>query len=154
MPTIWLVRCLISLGVISLLLGCGGPSSSDDPGEDDGSETGDYVPPTPECDPLYQDCPPDHGCYFVGGDQGFACEIPGESAGAYGAACQFPANCEPGLTCSSLEVVPGCSNGFGCCTPFCELGSNDCPAGLACEKLYESGAPPGFEGIGVCTPSG
>lgn len=131
---------------------CLGPSTPSDSGGEDDTTGGEYVPLSPECDPLVQDCGPGEACYNVGGDQGFACEMTGESAGGFGDPCDFPVNCSQGFTCSPGEIVPGCSNGFGCCTAFCDVGDGGCPGGTECRKLYESGAPPGFEGIGLCVP--
>lgn len=118
----------------------------------DDTTGGEYVPPNPECDPLSQDCPLEEACYFVGGDRGFGCETPSEAPGAMGDPCQFPQNCGPGLDCGPGEVTPGCASGFGCCTPFCETGGDPCPGGLVCVELYETGAPPGYENVGLCTP--
>jgi hypothetical protein len=139
--------------LVATLLACAcvGPSSGL-PKEEGDSTTGGKETASPECDPLSQDCPPEQACYFVGGDRAFGCETPGETPEGFGGPCQFGIACDVGLTCSSLEVTPGCAEGFGCCTPFCEFGSNDCPPGLECQRIYDSGAPPGYENVGQCEP--
>jgi hypothetical protein len=138
--------------VLLAALGCAapGPPSGDD-GES-GESADESAPPTPECDPLAQDCPAGEACYYVGGDTAFACEAPVQPTGGLGDPCSVGSECDIRLDCSSDEIVVGCANGFGCCTAFCEIGGDPCPMGLACEKLFASGAPPGFEGVGLCGP--
>jgi hypothetical protein len=141
-------------GATVLFAACAGPNSSLDTGTADETTGGEYMPPSPECDPLAQDCGLEEACYFVGGDRGFACETPAESPGAFGDPCQFPSNCGPGLDCGPAEVTPGCAQGFGCCTPYCEVDGDPCPAGLSCNALFDGGAPPGYEKVGLCSTVG
>ena len=145
-------RGLVLCALAAMALTCANPGGSLDEGEAGESTDDEYVPPSPECDPLAQDCPLEQACYFVGGDRGFGCETPSESPGSIGDPCQFPQNCGPGLDCGPGEVVPGCAQGFGCCTSYCELGAEPCAGGLTCVALYDTGAPPGYENVGLCTP--
>jgi hypothetical protein len=59
-----------------------------------------------------------------------------------------------------MEVIPGCNNGDGCCTPYCDLGQAqpDAPctaidAGLKCESMSEW-LEPQFADVGWCVASG
>lgn len=118
------------------------------------SETGEGSEPASTCDPLRQDCPGDQACQLVG--QVFACNEVGPDAAGFGEACgPFAGPCAPGLDCGS-EVVLGCSDGFGCCTSFCDPaggGNADCPNNLRCVAIYAPGnLPPETADVGVCTP--
>jgi hypothetical protein len=110
--------------------------------------------PAPECHPLFQDCSPDMECYATDGAVAFECAVGSGTQGGFGAACFNGLECEAGLLCSGLEVVAGCSAGYGCCTFFCDLGETECGGGMSCEPYFTEGGPPGFEDLGVCQPSG
>ncbi len=106
----------------------------------------------PTCDPVAQDCPPEHACYSV--SQVFTCVPDGpEEAGAAGDPCQFINGCEEGTGCVSSDLVPGCERSVGCCTAYCDLGDEmpPCLPGQECVAWFDrEHVPPGFEHVGFC----
>jgi hypothetical protein len=81
--------------------------------------------------------------------------------GAYGDACDFINECDPGLVCmTTANVPPGqpCERAAACCTELCDLsdpaGDLQCAGamdGQACQPWYEPGMEPiGFETVGLC----
>ena len=114
-----------------------------------------------ECDPLAQDCSgTEQLCVASPANDGFVCLIDAlpNDAGVYGAPCSFANACDPGLFCASQAIVPGCTNGGGCCSEFCNLdaatpdaecsGSGD---GQTCQPWWNGDpAPPGYETVGFC----
>ncbi|MEM9453141.1 MAG: ribulose phosphate epimerase [Myxococcota bacterium] len=109
-----------------------------------------------ECDPLLQDCQGSAACLPAAGSDGFVCivDASGET-GAAGDPCEFINACDPGLTCTVAENVPGCM-GAGCCTEFCDLTEVDpdaacTQAGQGCVSWFEKGnAPPMLDHVGFC----
>lgn len=117
----------------------------------------------PACHPLDQafncdvpgtcgDCPNDSGCYPFSGNTAFEC-LPAGSGG-FGASCTYATECQRGSLCVPREVSPGCSDGFGCCTWFCDVDEGGCPSGTYCAEYFGSNAPIGFESLGACVPKG
>lgn len=102
-----------------------------------------------QCDPLAQDCPNFHGCYWGGNN--FQCLLTSTPAGA-NQACEKVAECMPGLACVNEALVPGCvGDDINCCTPWCSLAAPDCPAPLECVPFFDDPeAPPWLANIGVC----
>lgn len=108
----------------------------------------------PSCCPLEQDCPDGEACYPVAEHFFCAPDVSG-TAGAYGDPCSFLNVCNPGLFCASADVVPGCGDEDGCCTPFCDIRSNACALldlQLECVSWYDDigHAVPGEEFVGGC----
>lgn len=113
------------------------------------------------CDPITQDCPGSQQlCVASPANDGFVCildSLPG-SAGGYGAPCEFANACDPGYFCTPMSFVPGCTNGGGCCTGFCDLDAADpdgqCEGqdgGQICQPWWNGEpAAPGFEHVGYC----
>ena len=115
----------------------------------------------PRCDPLLQDCSADEVCIPVPSGDDFACVLDAsEGTGTAGAPCESLNVCNPGLSCESAAVVPGCMGSGACCAPFCDLtdpnASQTCAAaytepGAECVPFFEMGtAPPEYEDVGVC----
>jgi hypothetical protein len=108
------------------------------------------------CDPLVPSCPQDQLCFSSSLGE-FICDLDNSgSGGAYGDECAFVNTCNYGLFCSNPEGVPGCNNGSGCCSEFCDLTADPITCQGApeqtCEPWYDVGtAPPGFEDVGYCT---
>lgn len=107
------------------------------------------------CDPLTPSCPPGQLCFGGGGS--FICDLDNSGdGGAYGDPCAFVNSCNYGLFCNSPEGVPGCDNGSGCCSEFCDLTADPVTCTGApmqtCEPWWDPGtAPPGYEDVGYCT---
>lgn len=104
------------------------------------------------CDPLVQTCVSGQSCIDTP-NQTFICfnDASGE-AGADGDPCppeHGENSCDPGMWCGAGSF--GCED-VNCCTPFCELGSNDCTAPDECISFFgdPTSAPPGYENVGVC----
>lgn len=99
----------------------------------------------PNCDPLAQDCGVGEGCYPVDGI--FMC-VPelARDAGLAGDPCEFLNVCVAGNVCAGSDLVPGCVDATGCCTPFCDAGApDDCDAllpGTSCVPWFEEGQQP------------
>lgn len=105
------------------------------------------------CDPVAQDCGEGLACYPVNDEFQCAPDASGDM-GAAGDLCEFINVCDPGTFCNVPESVPDCQGGYGCCTPFCELGDPmpPCLSGQICAPYFEEGnAPPGLEHVGFCT---
>ncbi|MCX4240960.1 hypothetical protein [Paraliomyxa miuraensis] len=104
------------------------------------------------CDPLLQDCGPDHACYP--GESGFACLPAGfGGTGAPGDSCENLAACDHGNVCVEPESVPDCGSIAGCCTAVCSLGDPmpSCLPGQVCTPWFQAGmVPAGYEDVGVC----
>lgn len=107
------------------------------------------------CDPLVPSCPPGQLCFGGGGS--FICDLDNSGdGGAYGEPCAFVNSCNYGLFCNSPDGVPGCDNGDGCCSEFCDLTADPVTCMGApmqtCEPWWDPGtAPPGYEDVGYCT---
>jgi len=106
----------------------------------------------PACDPVLQDCAEGLSCRpSLQGD--FVCLwYWSGDGGGYGASCEYPNQCDPGLYCMNSEYIEGCQ-AAGCCTPWCDTTKpNTCPgATQECIPWYEEGmGPPGFENVGIC----
>jgi hypothetical protein len=108
----------------------------------------------PTCCPLEQDCPQGQACYPFDNDFECAPDASGDMGG-FGDPCEFINVCNPGLLCMGASAIPDCTGAFGCCTPFCEVGSTSCSLlhpELECVPWYEEGsASPGAEHVGACT---
>lgn len=106
------------------------------------------------CDPLAQTCPDGQICFF--GISDFICDYDASGdMGMYGDPCAYINVCDYGLYCAPPESVPGCDNGDGCCSSYCNITEpNTCPGmdgGQECVPWFEEGtAPPGQEDIGGC----
>jgi hypothetical protein len=104
-----------------------------------------------DCNPLLQDCPPEHGCYWAGED--FVCvqTIPDPLAPAQ--PCAGLDECAVGSMCIDAVILPNCP-GLGCCTPFCDIeapGQCDAIPGTSCVSFWDGTEPvPGYENVGVC----
>jgi hypothetical protein len=106
----------------------------------------------PNCDPLLQDCAEGHACYFA--FDAFLC-VPDASRGlgAPGDPCEFINACDPGTFCAAAELVPDCAEAVGCCSPFCDVTSDDpwyCLPGQDCVPWWQDAAPPGYAHVGAC----
>ncbi|MBC8072354.1 MAG: hypothetical protein IAG13_28790 [Deltaproteobacteria bacterium] len=111
----------------------------------------------PWCHPLMQDCNEGAGCYP--GNNVFWCAPDASAAaGAFGDPCEFLNVCDPVLFCANADVVPDCAGDFGCCSEFCDLGSDEPDAmctgarqGHVCVPWFEEAvAPPAFARVGAC----
>jgi hypothetical protein len=107
----------------------------------------------PACEPIAQDCPIGCACYAFADE--FLCAP--DASGDMGRAldpCGFVNACDPGLICLGASAFLDCTDGVGCCAPYCEVGDDDpCAelAGASCQPWFPEGmAPPGFETLGVC----
>ncbi|MBC8072353.1 MAG: hypothetical protein IAG13_28785, partial [Deltaproteobacteria bacterium] len=90
---------------------------------------------------------------------GFSCGLDNSGDdGAYGDPCEFLDVCNPGSFCANMDAVPDCAGDIGCCSEFCDLGSDDPDAmctgaaqGQACVPWYDRDqAPPGLANVGAC----
>lgn len=105
------------------------------------------------CNPLADDCGDGRVCTFL---EQFVCVADGSGdTGAAGDPCGGYAECDSGNLCMISEVIPGCENPIGCCSPFCDVTQpNACPGaaeGEICHPWYPPGeAPRGLEHIGMC----
>jgi hypothetical protein len=108
------------------------------------------------CDPLVPSCPDGQLC-FSSGEGNFICDLDNSGdGGAYGDPCAFVNSCNYGLFCAYPEEVPGCDNGEGCCSEFCDVSAmeNTCAGApeQTCLPWFNDGeAPPGLEDVGYCT---
>jgi hypothetical protein len=109
----------------------------------------------PACDPLLQDCAAGQACYGI--QDVFTC-VPDASGemGVYGDPCEYINVCDPGLFCAGAEAVPNCAGSLGCCSEFCDLGSDQGDAqcsgaagGQTCVPWTENPSP-GLEDVGAC----
>ena len=103
---------------------------------------GDFGVCAPWCHPLFQDCPPEQGCYALA--EGFVCAPLFQNL-SEGEVCSYVNDCALGLVCASL---PECG-GNNCCTPFCDVNDpgTACVAGDVC---YALGYAAPFDAVGVC----
>lgn len=111
-----------------------------------------------ECDPLQPSCASDEQCVTGPDERLWFCAPLQDAPAAPGQPCEYLNVCEAGAVCVSLlTALPGsdCEGSPGCCAAVCELGgASSCPAGTECAVWYEPGlAPPGLEGLGLCTDS-
>lgn len=93
----------------------------------------------PACDPILQDCARDEACYPTA--EGFWCSPDlSEGSGAIGDPCTLPSECDPGLLCAPAANLPDCVGDDGCCTPACDLDTEDeCAAvvpGTSCVSWF------------------
>ena len=106
----------------------------------------------PTCHPIVQNCSEvGVACYPVGETFQCAPDVSGE-AGAPGDPCEGINTCDPGTYCGDPLTYPGCDpNAAGCCIPFCDNKSPDCPMGTACKPWYGPGeASPVYDDLGAC----
>lgn len=106
------------------------------------------------CNPLDPDaCFPGVGCY-PDYDGGTLCRPDGSGpeAGGLFEPCSAINWCDPGLRCTGSQSVGACLEDEGsCCTPWCDLEAEDCPAPTSCLSAYEPGSvPQGQENVGYC----
>ncbi|MBV1862632.1 MAG: hypothetical protein KUG77_29695 [Nannocystaceae bacterium] len=106
------------------------------------------------CNPLLglDACPDSQACYPS--DSTFICapDASGEGGAAFDV-CEFVNGCDAGNVCAnpSAEACDQDSGG-GCCLPWCDLSTPDCPGDTTCQPWYQEGSePPGGELLGVCT---
>lgn len=111
-----------------------------------------------ECDPVIVDCPEGLIC-FPSSSGSFICDFDASGdTGGYLDPCEYVNVCDPGLFCADASVVPGCMDGIGCCTEFCDITVDNpdtqCSGqdmGAACVAWYNEGeAPAGLEHVGAC----
>ena len=102
----------------------------------------------PVCDPLDKGACAD-GDVCVASDNLFICVLDASGdAGGANDPCEYVNACDPGFLCTNSGVDCG---GSGCCTPYCDLESPQCPNGSECMPYYSPGdAPKCFEDIGIC----
>ena len=97
------------------------------------------------CDPLAQDCGVEEGCYPNNDTFTCAQEL-ARDGGLAGDPCEFINVCVAGNVCVGSDLVPGCADATGCCTPFCDAGGPDgCDAllpGTSCVPWFEEGQQP------------
>lgn len=111
--------------------------------------------PGDPCDPIYVFCERDLACVGYG-PEGFICEPAG--GGAPGEPCFEPQECGYYTACVPAEAFDNnCPEGFGCCTPVCDLfdpegGNGACNDGQFCDPYFnDQNMPlPGYEHVGVC----
>ena len=102
----------------------------------------------PTCDPLAPDCAEGEGCFPV--DATFVC-LPAPTDAIMRGNCYLSGGCEPGTVCLAPLVVPGCEDDSGCCSPWCDFSSPECPADTDCLMWFEEDqAPPEYANVGVC----
>lgn len=106
----------------------------------------------PSCDPVTQtDCAEGQGCYPV--SDAFVCtaDASGGDGGLFDQ-CDFVNSCDPGTACVATTLSEACLQGSaGCCLPFCDVNTPDCPGELVCSPWFEEGSePPGSEFVGLC----
>jgi hypothetical protein len=105
------------------------------------------------CDPLLQDCSPGLACFWA--DNRFSCIFTTQDI-PVGEPCGYVNDCAAGMLCMPAEVMPNCA-GSECCASFCSLAAPLCPQmGTECTAFFdvESGAPAGYEDVGVCVLPG
>ncbi len=109
----------------------------------------------PMCDPLLQDCGGTQGCVGDPELPFFVCFNPDpQDGGQDGSSCDFTNGCLPGLHCAQAATQEGCiTDGFGCCTPFCDLTDPDCTGNEVCSAFFPD-PQPGFEDVGICVLPG
>lgn len=103
------------------------------------------------CSPLEDECGDGQACY-LGYGLGLCAPTPLE-AGGLGDPCEYTNACDGGLACVDSTFVAGCDTAAGgCCTPFCDVASPDCPAGTECSEIWDPGEAeaPILEGLGYC----
>jgi hypothetical protein len=102
----------------------------------------------PTCNPLLDECGPGYACTPNAGD--FTCLPAGQlGEGGLGAPCEYSIQCQAGFGCIDAASVPGCE-AAGCCSPFCDLGSPECPPGMSCMAWFEGLDMPPVPDLGVC----
>lgn len=106
----------------------------------------------PVCDPVTQaDCEEGQGCYPS--DNTFVCvsDASGEGGGPM-RGCEFINACDPGTACVNPSLSESCEPGSaGCCLPWCDLETPNCPGDMVCTPWFEDGqAPKGQESVGLC----
>jgi hypothetical protein len=138
------------------------PDGASDGAEETGAaEMGEAL--TPRCHPLYQataceppgscgECAEGLGCYPYSGNTVFDCAPPGDRR--FGESCTFSSECVAGALCIPAEVEPGCGNGSGCCTWFCDIEDESCPYATHCAPYFSGDAPIGYEDVGACVRAG
>lgn len=94
--------------------------------------------PGETCDPFLQDCPAGEACYPAG--DVFQCGIPSDSPGGPGSSCEDHFDCEAGNVCAA----------DGLCASICQVGVDECDAGVACAPWLAELPPPGYEDVGIC----
>lgn len=109
----------------------------------------------PPCDPVEPVCPPDDACLpLMIDDSQFVC-VP-DASGDEGQTfdpCEMVNGCDPGLLCANAALADECdaNAASGCCLPFCDLDTWQCPgAGQECLPWFQEDAPAGLEDLGVC----
>ena len=103
----------------------------------------------PACDPLMSDCASGEGCFPNAAD--FVCLPAPTELIVTPSTCYQSGGCEPGTICLTPEIVPGCEEETGCCSPWCDLTAPDCPADTDCVMWFEKdNVPPQFEDVGIC----
>ncbi|MGH1345957.1 MAG: hypothetical protein ACRBN8_30615 [Nannocystales bacterium] len=107
----------------------------------------------PSCDPLGKEpCSLGEGCYP--NSYSFTClpDASGPKMGGLFEGCEYTNACDPPMMCANPDFVGACEGGAGgCCTPYCDVASPECPEPTSCFSFYEKGtAPPGFENVGIC----
>lgn len=102
----------------------------------------------PACDPLMPACAEGDGCFPV--DHEFVC-LPASNAGIVSpGTCYQTGGCEAGTVCLNPEIVPNCEEELGCCSPWCDLSSPQCPLDTDCLPWFKRETPPEFENLGIC----
>lgn len=103
----------------------------------------------PTCDPLAQDCPdPNELCLpniYLWEDWCLPDDSP--LANQLHEPCDGETECAAGLVCvSNILAAAECkTGGWGCCEPFCQIGTDTCPGvGQVCSPWVEA------LGLGVC----
>ncbi|NOZ00670.1 MAG: hypothetical protein GXP54_02115 [Deltaproteobacteria bacterium] len=98
------------------------------------------TPTKPECDPLFQDCVIDEGCYLKGGGK-VGCETAGTAK--EGEACVFVNSCEAGLVCVNLDSGSVCAV---LCSVSDDQNAKACKT--ICKQTY--GTLADTDGLGFC----
>lgn len=119
------------------------------------SDSSGELGPGDPCDPIDVLCERDLACVGYG-PEGFFCEPAG--GGAPGEPCFEPQECGYFTACVPSQAFTDgmCPDGFGCCTPVCDLfdpqGGNACPEGQLCDPYYNDQQMPvrGYEHVGIC----
>ncbi len=145
-------RMLRLVGALSLLCALGGcsPDGESRFADEESSEGSDAGDPVSTCDPLRQDCPGTAACQLSG--VVFTCVEVGPGGGGFGEPCgPYAGPCAAGLECGP-EVVVGCSDGFGCCTNYCDPEADECSGNLRCARIFEGPVAPGTADAGLCVP--
>ena len=105
----------------------------------------------PGCNPFGNDCSAGEECRLT--QNTLAC-FPDRSGQMQGqtAACQLVTECDPGLTCIAGDLLVDCAT-EACCTEFCDVQVDLCPAGLSCVEVWPPGGsppPPSLTSVGIC----